>query len=114
MNEKKMTVALFFTFCTILLSMPICSCTPAENTVVQSGPSGTTVSNNPWETIAVTGYRVNLRSGPGTQYSVEGQVFRGDSLQVTGGLDEWYRVYVPHLSLFAWIYGPLTTGADLP
>lgn len=68
----------------------------------------------PWSTVTVTGSVVNLRAGPGTSHPILGQVQRGDSLQVTGGTDEWYRVYLPRLSLFAWIYAPLTSGAELP
>jgi len=67
-----------------------------------------------WNLIIVTGSVVNLRSGPGTIYAVLGQVHQGDSLQVTGGLEDWYRVYIPRISLFAWIYGPLTSGTELP
>lgn len=67
-----------------------------------------------WNTVTVTGSVVNLRSGPGTVYSVVGQVARDDTLQVTGGLEDWYRVYIPEMSMFAWIYGPLTTGTELP
>ena len=64
--------------------------------------------------ITVTGRSVNLRSGPGTEFGILGQVHEGDSLQVTGGLDDWYRIYIPSMSLFAWIYGPLTSGTVLP
>jgi len=67
-----------------------------------------------WSFITVTGSVVNLRSGPGTDCSVLGQVHAGDSLQVTGGTEDWYRVYIPDISLFAWIYGPLTSGTELP
>ena len=67
-----------------------------------------------WDMVEVTGSVVNLRGGPGTEFTVLGQVVRGDSLQVTGGTEDWYRVYVPDLSLFAWIYSPLTTGTELP
>lgn len=81
--------------------------------VVTEEPS---IPENPsvWNMIAVTGSVVNLRSGPGTEYAVVGQVTRDDTLQVTGGLEDWYRVYVPDVSMFAWIYGPLTTGTELP
>lgn len=67
-----------------------------------------------WQMLVVSGSVVNLRAGPGTEYAVLGQVESGDTLQITGGLDDWFRVYVSHLSLFAWIYGPLTSGAELP
>ncbi|MCD4776652.1 MAG: SH3 domain-containing protein [Candidatus Aegiribacteria sp.] len=67
-----------------------------------------------WNSITVTGSIVNLRSGPGTCYSILGQVQEGDSLQVTGGIDDWYRVYIPCMSLFAWVYSPLTSRTELP
>jgi len=70
--------------------------------------------DSPWTSVVVTGSMVNLRAGPGTHYEILGQVVAGDTLMVTGGLDEWYRVYLRSRSLFAWIYGPLTTGTDLP
>ncbi len=98
----------------VLVAGNILNCAPAETLSSQTETASPPGSSNPWQIIVVTGYRVNLRSGPGTQYTVEGQVFHGDSLQVTGGLGEWYRVYGPALSLFAWICGPLTTGAELP
>jgi len=69
---------------------------------------------SPWSSVVVTGSMVNLRAGPGTQYEILGQVVAGDTLLVTGGLDEWYRIYLRRRSLFAWIYGPLTTGTELP
>ncbi len=86
-----------------------------------SGGAAAIPSGNPstechiaWNTVEVTGNVVNLRAGPGTEYAILAQVGRGDSLQVTGGTSEWYRVYVPDMSLFAWIYSPLTTGTELP
>ena len=81
---------------------------PIEDTDASADDTGL------WNIITVTGSVVNLRGGPGTEFAVLGQVARGDSLQVTGGLEDWYRVYVPHLSLFGWIYGPLTSGIELP
>jgi uncharacterized protein YgiM (DUF1202 family) len=62
----------------------------------------------------VTGSSVNLRQGPGTVYAVVGRVHRGDTLVVVGEAVDWYRVYLPGLSLFAWISAGLTTGAELP
>lgn len=90
--------------------------------LVPAGCGDTVVTGDPpiqehtsvWNTVTVTGSVVNLRSGPGTVYAVVGQVTRDDTLQVTGGLEDWYRVYIPEMSMFAWIYGPLTTGTELP
>ena len=84
-----------------------------ERTVLPEEVNGVE-SHVAWDLITVTGRIVNLRSGPGTEYGILGQVQEGDSLQVTGGLEDWYRVYIPGKSLFAWIYGPLTSGTELP
>ena len=70
--------------------------------------------SNPYQSVTVTGSVVNLRQGPGTQYAVVGRAVSGETLLVTGEAPDWYRVYVPEKSLFAWIYAELTTGADLP
>jgi uncharacterized protein YraI len=82
---------------------------------VTGGSSGQTVEDNsPWSVVVVTGSVVNLRAGPGTGYQVLGSAGRGDTLRVTGGTDDWYRVYIPERSMFAWIYADLTSGAELP
>lgn len=70
--------------------------------------------SNPFNSLTVTGSVVNLRQGPGTQYAVVGRAYAGDSLLVTGETLDWYRVYLPEKSLFAWIYSALTSGASLP
>ncbi len=99
-------------FCLLFFLLSVFSCSdtgtvlPDEETVRNDHPA--------WDCITVTGSVVNLRSGPGTEFPIIGQVIEGDSLQVTGGLDDWYRIYLQRLSLFAWIYGPLTTGTQLP
>ncbi len=43
-------------------------------------------------TGTVTGNGVNLRSGPGTDYSVLGTRDKGDSLTVTGVSGDWYKI----------------------
>ncbi|MCK5035974.1 MAG: SH3 domain-containing protein [Candidatus Sabulitectum sp.] len=69
---------------------------------------------SPFQPVVVTGRIVNLRQGPGTQYAVVGSAHAGDSLMVTGEAAEWYRIYVPEKSLFAWIYAGLTSGTAMP
>lgn len=69
---------------------------------------------SPFQSVVVTGRVVNLRQGPGTQYAVVGSAHAGDSLMVTGEAEEWYRIYVPEKSLFAWIYAGLTSGTTMP
>jgi N-acetylmuramoyl-L-alanine amidase len=77
-------------------------------------PPGGFPGSNPFQSVVVTGSVVNLRQGPGTQYAVVGSASSGDTLMVTGEAPDWYRVYVPEKSLFAWIYSPLTSGATMP
>jgi N-acetylmuramoyl-L-alanine amidase len=48
-------------------------------------------------TLKVTGKYVNLRSGPGTTYSVLGQVKQGDVLTLIDVVDDWYIVKTPGL-----------------
>lgn len=98
--------------CALLITVLLLSC--SENRTVISGEDHEIEPHAVWNLITVTGEIVNLRSGPGTIYAILGQVQAGDSLQVTGGLDDWYRVYIPGKSIFAWIYGPLTSGTELP
>jgi uncharacterized protein YgiM (DUF1202 family) len=101
-----------FPLLVLLLLIVLIACSNAVH-LVDEEETGR-VGSDPWDFITVTGSVVNLRSGPGTEFPILGQVLEGESLQVTGGLEEWYRIYVPGLSLFAWIYGPLTSGTVLP
>ncbi len=98
---------------TVLLFLAGCG-----NTVSVDNTDGNTQQpnppNNPFQTVLVTGRTVNLRQGPGTQYAIVGSVHAGDSLMVTGEAPDWYRIYLPEKSLFAWIYAGLTSGAVLP
>lgn len=109
---RRKTIGSRVFICLLLGSVLIFSCGDS-GTVLPEEESG--IGSHPvWNLITVTGRNVNLRSGPGTEYGIVGQVQEGDSLQVTGGLDDWYRIYIPSKSLFAWIYGPLTSGTELP
>jgi N-acetylmuramoyl-L-alanine amidase len=42
--------------------------------------------------VTVTGTTVNLRSGPGTNYGVVGQVSKGDTLTLINTEGDWYKV----------------------
>lgn len=109
---KMKTFRLTLLTCMWLDSILLCSC--ADNRTVIPEEEIGIETLIVWNCITVTGSAVNLRSGPGTEFAILGQVHEGDSLQVTGGLDDWYSIYVPRISLFAWIYGPLTSGTELP
>ena len=82
-----------------------------EETVPETIPNPL---SNPFQSVVVTGNVVNLRQGPGTQYDIVGTARAGDNLMVTGEVSDWYRIYVPEKSLFAWVYAGLTSGADMP
>ena len=101
-----------FFILSMLLSLMILSCSKTDVSLHDQETAGSSIPE--WQQLIVSGSIVNLRAGPGTEYSTLGQVESGDTLQITGGLNEWFRVYVPGMSLFAWIYGPLTSGAELP
>lgn len=49
-------------------------------------------------TLKVTGEYVNLRSGPGTTYSIVGQVTRGQTLTLLDAVDNWYIVKTPTIA----------------
>jgi uncharacterized protein YgiM (DUF1202 family) len=97
-----------------LLLIALCGC----GTVATQPPPDTTfipvASYFPDTRTVVTGREVNLRQGPGTVYGIVGCVHAGDSLVVLGETGDWYRVYFPERSLFAWIFAGLTSGAELP
>ena len=99
-----------FVLFTILFVLSGCGTDVAndENSFTPPPPS------NPFQSVVVTGRTVNLRQGPGTQYAIVGSASAGDSLMVTGEAPDWYKIYIPEKSLFAWIYSGLTSGADLP
>lgn len=71
--------------------------------------SGDAAAMLPWARVVVTGSVVNLRSGPGTQYPVTGTVSRGDTLMVLAEAGDWLRIHLPERSVFAWLYGGLTS-----
>ncbi|NOQ22633.1 MAG: SH3 domain-containing protein [Candidatus Aegiribacteria sp.] len=106
------TIRLTVFACLLIVCVLLSSCSDSRIVVSEEENGGG--PHVAWNLIAVTGSVVNLRSGPGTIYAILDKVHEGDSLQVTGGVDDWYRIYLPRESLFAWIYGPLTSGTELP
>ena len=51
----------------------------------------------------VSSYSVNVRSGPGTRYSINCQVEKGDPVEVVEEVDQWYRIAPPPRSS-AWVH----------
>ena len=58
----------------------------------------TTPSNDGGKTGTVTGNTVNVRSGPGTDYSKVGSVAKGDTVKILGTEGNWYRISVGNLT----------------
>lgn len=49
--------------------------------------------------IEVTATRLNVRTGPGTQFPIINQVRQGQIIDVIGALDGWYVVHLPNNSV---------------
>lgn len=62
--------------------------TPAPGSEVSNGAANGTSGSK----IEVTGNTVNLRQGPGTNYTRQGQVKKGDQLTLLGEREGWYQV----------------------
>jgi hypothetical protein len=58
-----------------------------------SGNSTTSTS-----TLTITGNTVNVRSGPGTSYSVVASVSKGDKVTLLGTEGDWYKVQVGNVT----------------
>ena len=91
----------------------LCGCSNRQ-TVEDPEPEAVEVMEDPWERVVVTGSVVNLRAGPGTSYAVLGQAMEGDTLNVMGVSMDWLKVYHQRVSIFAWIYEPLTESLGYP
>lgn len=99
----------------LLLSLALCGCGTVATPPPQADTAPVPVASCfPDTRTVVTGREVNLRQGPGTVYAIVGCVHSGDTLVVLGEAGDWYRVYFPERSLFAWIFAGLTSGAELP
>ena len=57
-------------------------------------------------------YDSNIRSGPGTDYSVVGDVVKGDSLTILGSENGWYKV--THYGTTGYISANLVTTSGAP
>ncbi len=58
--------------------------------------------------------RVNFRAGPGTKYSILGQVSKPEELHVLGERDGWYRI-VPPKGTTGWIHSSqITFSMEMP
>jgi hypothetical protein len=60
-----------------------------------SSNSGSSTSTS---TLTITGNTVNVRSGPGTNYSVVASVSKGDKVTLLGTEGDWYKVQVGNVT----------------
>lgn len=76
--------------------------------VVVSGPGLTPTAGTSMGvsgTATVTGSRVNVRTGPGTNFPVVTQVNRGDTVTLKDQAFGWYKVVLPDGATTGWIAG---------
>lgn len=71
--------------------------TPGATTTPDPGTNdpGTTTTA---KTGTITGSTVNVRSGPGTDYSKVGSVAKGDTVKILGTEGDWYRISIGNVT----------------
>lgn len=67
----------------------------------------------PTQSVMVNISALNVRSGPGGNFSVVGEVFSGDSLIVHGTAPGWYYVQLPN-GQYGWVMNRYVTAAEVP
>ena len=93
--------------------MPTFTATPPA-TVVEATPRPQPETSEVIQAVNVSGSEVNLRSGPGLEHEVHGQVGAGDRLPVTGISTDGQWLQVLRDGQAHWIYADLTDlAADL-
>lgn len=65
-------------------------------TTTTTTPTTTTTADT--GTLTVTGNTVNVRSGPGTEYSIVASVSKGDKVTKLGTEGDWYKVQVGNVT----------------
>ncbi|RLB02449.1 MAG: hypothetical protein DRG55_02930 [Deltaproteobacteria bacterium] len=73
---------------------------PAEGPAYVSFPSG--------KVLSIKGSRVNIRSGPGTTYSILTTLTKGQQVKALGKQGEWYQVQLPDGKV-GWVYATLVS-----
>lgn len=67
----------------------------------------------PTQSVMVRISALNVRSGPGGNFSVVGEVFSGDSLVVHGTAPGWYYVQLPN-GQYGWVMNRYVTATEVP
>lgn len=74
---------------------PLPAATPTSTSTPSPLPSPTSVPATPTSSLALLNLKVpalNVRSGPGTQYELLGQLVRGNPVEIVGQANGWWQV----------------------
>jgi hypothetical protein len=85
--------------------------------VLITGPGVTPIAGTPMGvsgTATVTGNKVNVRTGPGTNFPVVTQVNKGDTVTLRDQAFGWYRVVLSDGSTTGWIASWLLSVGGMP
>ena len=89
---------------------------PSGYVVVEVPPGAVVVEEPPVVvsgSVTVTTPTLNIRSGPGMEFQVVGQVSQGDVLVIRGNAPEWLYVQFPS-GKFGWVLERFTTPLSSP
>jgi hypothetical protein len=89
---------------------------PSGYVVVEAPPEAVVVEEPPVVvsgSVSVTTPALNVRSGPGKEFRVIGQVSQGDVLVIRGNAPEWLYVQF-HSGKFGWVLERFTTPLSSP
>ncbi len=70
---------------------------------MRSSASASYVSYTNGKTITITGTKVNIRSGPGTNYSIVTSLTKGTTVKALGKQGSWYQIQLPD-GRIGWVY----------
>lgn len=89
---------------------------PSGYVVVEAPPGAVVVEEPPVVAsgnVSVTAPTLNIRSGPGMEFKIIGQVSQGDVLVIRGNAPEWLYVQFPS-GRFGWVLERFTTPLSSP
>lgn len=86
---------------------------PPQVVIAPAPPPGTSAPPKTGDRVTVSAQRLNVRSGPGLNFSVIQVVNQGETLEVCGNAPEW--LYVKFSSgIFGWVLEAYTAPASVP
>jgi uncharacterized protein YgiM (DUF1202 family) len=85
---------------------------PPQVVVVQQPPQAAVATPNAGDRVTVSAQRLNVRTGPGLNFSVIQVINHGDTLEVYGNAPGW--LYVKFSSgIFGWVQETYTSSASV-